>query len=372
MKKDNYNAISIELEEALGMCEISEESIINSSKDDIELVFSELEEASIKNNMSDVMMMACGLESAINKGMARRLIDQIKMTLTLDPDKCLAININDLAYLDSNNISRNVSKVPVNLECVRTWIDKYKFLTLSPEQVENSETRRRELISMLETLQKTRDAAVTSYLGEAVATIMMFVLTVPFNVIVISLAIWDIYTWFQILSWVFAYFDWRKIASADVRDGWINAMIEIVVDLYEHGTGKKIPRASGGPYIVKLEDLNTIFNTLSAMEEKSVKTFDRASRGFYLEYNDKVQLVDMLRAEYKEMRIPKPSDVSSRNLPLMRRLTSAVAKSTDARATDTLDGRYCTSLYNIWVLLGNMCKTSNKQFSTIVKSLYKM
>lgn len=317
-------------------------------------------------------MARLGLEaSVIDKNIFQKMYSNIKAIFSIDKENWMALKVEDLQYINMNNIKAEDTKADVDFKAVEAWLDRYKYFCLNPERKDKLGKVEKELLAILEELKKTEVVKNKSAYTTFVLAILTIFTAQAMPAIVGLLLISDFYLLGAMMCMMIAE---GKAANAiinqRVESGYINAMATIAIALYENGTGDSIKTSFDFSNPSDIKTLNMVRNQFLKIESKTNEIFNQA-KDSTLSYKEKTNIVlkiirnkDIIQS--RKMFGLGDTIVNYMNNGLNYRRSYAI------QPGDVDNAEVLAVLTDIWTILARMSSDSNKQFKLIIKALHKM
>lgn len=315
-------------------------------------------------NMYNILNI--GQEAAINKSLMGRFLGRLNVLFSLNADSRMAKRAADLNLLYSGNVSPGPSKLRINQEAINLFLNAWRYQSMRREDVPRTEALRAELEKVLSAAGDNLGNAVRIRIQGMLLIIPLVVICFPIGLIY---AIWnDIMFYYYLIMVIFASAE-EGSTLAGHREEFMILVSNVVASCYMNGSGKKVKLEPNGK--IPISEMYRIKAEIDDAKSRMDGVFGALHNGVYVEYNDKLKMVDDLIAARLNIQSKYGSETS-------RKLTKAynvMAKNWNKIYSKNIGysehAVYCAQLADVMYSLMELSMSCDRNLTTIVRDLYK-
>ena len=317
----------------------------------------------------DAYNMFMSAEAAINKSFYGRTIGRLNVFFSLNSDSRNGKRAADLNLLNTASIEPGPSVVKFNKNCVNLYLNALGYTRMQQGDLQNVEQLRTEFYKIMQEPENELHKAFQTYIHRIIIAIPLLVLSVPLTLIWVVVT--DILIYYYLILSILATLERLGVVSGG-REDFVRLLSAIVKSVYENGSGKTVKLDSNG--MLSNADMVQMKNTIEDATGRMNAEFEMCRRGVSVEYDEKVQLVNLL----KDNRVMIQSKYSAD--PMMsRKMTSfyntyarSVANKHDSEKGYSEYAVRLSNLADLTAAIINNGLSCDRNLTTMVRELYKV
>lgn len=319
--------------------------------------------------ITTILSASLGTEAVIRRSFAGKLLHNLNIFFSVNSDSRNSKRAADLSLIDTQGLSQGPSTLKFNKQCINLYVNALGFTSMDRSDLEGLEGLRKEFHDMMKNPDSHLATAFKTYIGRILIGLPMLLVSVPLTIA--WCIVTDFVIYYYLIMCIIASFEQAQ-TLAGTKDDFTRLICGIVASVYKHGSGKTVKFNPNGT--IPVAELNRMESEIRDATYRMQDAFNLNSRGNLVEYNDKLEMLNMLKDKRVmiQTRYHYDSDLSRKMGSFYNAYAKNSAKLKSVNQSYSEYSLYLTALSNVMSAIIDNGIACDKSLSIIVNGLYRM